>query len=209
MGLQAGLSCGVAADLRASAAMPSTALPVSEASALPQEAAGSSNVHAADKPAQIGPAAGSNAASKISANTPLASFEAMPTIHAAPALAAASDGNPGPTGHRDRPALGKASREQHPTDGTAAAAALQLLNARIMGAKCVQEAMQALRGQHTKHAKRAAIAKHVPGEPSAPGEGRRQKTRLKKQQQAGAEAGSSLCAQSAALSHRLGTKGCL
>ena len=58
--------------------------------------------------------------------------------------------------------------------------ATKQLATRIMNAKCVQEAMQTVQAQHAKHARQSAKLNARPGQPSAPGEGRRQRTRKRK-----------------------------
>ncbi|KAK9817428.1 hypothetical protein WJX74_002038 [Apatococcus lobatus] len=60
------------------------------------------------------------------------------------------------------------------------AQALQVLATRIMSAKCVQEAMQSVQAQHARHARQAAKLNTQPGQASAPGEGRRQRSRKHK-----------------------------
>ena len=57
---------------------------------------------------------------------------------------------------------------------------LETLTTRILGANCVQQAMQTVQAQHAKRARQAAKLKAQPGQASAPGEGRRQRSRKRK-----------------------------
>ena len=82
-------------------------------------------------------------------------------------------------------ASGSAAAEQKPAvpgeQGQAGGTqAIKALATRIMGAKCVQEAMQTVQAQHAKHARQSAKINAQPGQPSAPGEGRRQRRRKRK-----------------------------
>lgn len=69
---------------------------------------------------------------------------------------------------------------KHGQAAGAEAQALHTLAARILGAKCVQQAMQTVQTQHAKRARQAAKLKAQPGQASAPGEGRRQRSRKRK-----------------------------